>query len=83
MTTPGGALLVLALVLPVAGLLLAFVAGGRGAERIVLATLPLGLGLAIAIGVATLRGGGRSSTCSAVGCRRSAWCCAPTPWRRS
>jgi formate hydrogenlyase subunit 3/multisubunit Na+/H+ antiporter MnhD subunit len=56
-TTPGGALLVLALVLPVAGLLLAFVAGGRGAERIVLATLPLGLGLAIAIGVATLQGG--------------------------
>ncbi len=56
-TTPGGALLVLALVLPVASLLLAFVAGGRGAERVVLATLPLGLGLAIAIGVATLQGG--------------------------
>ena len=32
--TPGGSLLVLALVVPVAGMLLAFVAGGRHVERI-------------------------------------------------
>ena len=56
--TPGGSLLVLALALPVAGLLLAFAAGGRHAERIVLATLPLGVVLAIAIVVAMLRAGG-------------------------
>jgi formate hydrogenlyase subunit 3/multisubunit Na+/H+ antiporter MnhD subunit len=54
-TTPGGALLVLALVLPVASLLLAFAAGGRLAERVVLATLPLGLALAVAIGATVLR----------------------------
>jgi len=57
-TTPGGSLLVLALVLPVAGMLVAFAAGGRHAERIVLATLPLGLLLAVAIVVALLRAGG-------------------------
>jgi formate hydrogenlyase subunit 3/multisubunit Na+/H+ antiporter MnhD subunit len=56
-STPAGALLVLALVLPVAGLLLAFVAGGRHAERIVLGTLPLGVVLAVAIVVALLREG--------------------------
>src|SRR5262245_3596203 len=56
-TTPGGSLLVLALVLPVAGMLVAFAAGGRHAERIVLATLPLGLLLAVAIVVTLLRAG--------------------------
>src|SRR5262249_8631553 len=57
-TTPGGSLLVLALVLPVASMLLAFAAGGRHAERIVLATLPLGLVIAAAIVVTLLRTGG-------------------------
>src|SRR5262249_58666049 len=57
-TTPGGSLLVLALVLPVASMLLAFPAGGRHAERIVLATLPLGLVIAAAIVVTLLRTGG-------------------------
>ena len=57
-TTSGGFLLVLALVLPVAGVLLAFVAGGRHAERIALATMPLGLAIAVTIVVTLLRAGG-------------------------
>jgi len=56
-TTPGGSLLVLALVLPVAGMLVAFAAGGRHAEGIVLATLQLGLVIAAAIVVTLLRAG--------------------------
>ncbi len=56
-TTTGGALLVLALVLPVLALLLVFAAGGRHAERIVLATLPLGLAIAVAIALALRRTG--------------------------
>src|SRR5262249_17468389 len=55
--TSGGWLLVLALVLPVVGMLLAFAAGGRRAERIVLATLPLGLAIAAAAVVTLLRAG--------------------------
>ena len=55
--TWGGGLLVLALMLPVAALMLAFVLGGRNAERLVLATLPLGLGVAIAIAAAVIRQG--------------------------
>jgi multicomponent Na+:H+ antiporter subunit D len=51
-TTTGGFLLVLSVVVPVAGALLAFAAGGRQLERIALATLPLGLAIAIAILVA-------------------------------
>ena len=41
-TTAGGAWLVLALVVPVAGLLLALLLGGRGAQRIALLALPPG-----------------------------------------
>lgn len=48
-TNPGGYLLVLAIVLPVAGMMLSLVAGGRSAERIALAIMPAGLGLALAI----------------------------------
>ena len=44
-----GFLLVLAIVLPVAGVLLAVVLGGRYAERIALALLPIGLGVSVAI----------------------------------
>ncbi len=47
--TAGGGLLVLAIVVPVVGVLLAFLAGGRQVERIALATMPVGLALAIAI----------------------------------
>ena len=56
--TSGGPLLVLALALPVAGMLAAFAAGGRHTERIVLATLPLGLAIAASILVTLLRAGG-------------------------
>jgi formate hydrogenlyase subunit 3/multisubunit Na+/H+ antiporter MnhD subunit len=48
-TTAGGYLLVLLIVIPVAGALLAVAVGGRNLERIALATLPLGLAVAIAI----------------------------------
>ena len=51
----GGFLLVLSLVVPVAGMLLAFAAGGRQVERIALATMPLGLAIAVAIAVAMLQ----------------------------
>ncbi|HKA72218.1 MAG TPA: proton-conducting transporter membrane subunit [Xanthobacteraceae bacterium] len=49
--TTGGSLLVLALVVPLVGVLLAFAAGGRQVERIALATMPLGLAIAVAIAV--------------------------------
>src|SRR5262245_21399747 len=48
-TTAGGFLLVLSIVVPIIGLLLAFVAGGRHVERIALATMPAGLAIAIMI----------------------------------
>ena len=47
--TGGGSLLVLSIVIPVAGALLAFAAGGRWSERIVAGTMPFGLAIAIAI----------------------------------
>jgi multicomponent Na+:H+ antiporter subunit D len=56
--TAGGFLLVLSVVVPVAGVLLAFVAGGRNVERIVLATVPLGVAITGAIAVAMSRAGG-------------------------
>ena len=57
-TTMGGFLLVLALVVPVASVLLAFVAGGHHVERIALATMPFGLAIAVAIAVMLQRTGG-------------------------
>ena len=50
--TGGSFLLVLSIVLPIAGALLAFIAGGRRSEWIVLGTMPFGLGVAIAIAIA-------------------------------
>jgi multicomponent Na+:H+ antiporter subunit D len=47
--TPGGSLLVLAILLPVAGIILSFALGGRHAARITLGIAPLGLALAVAI----------------------------------
>jgi formate hydrogenlyase subunit 3/multisubunit Na+/H+ antiporter MnhD subunit len=47
--TNGGALLVLAILLPVAGILVSFALGGRSAERIALGSAPLALALALAI----------------------------------
>jgi len=48
----GGSLLVLSIVVPIAGLLLAFAAGGRQVERMALATMPIGLAIAVAIALA-------------------------------
>ena len=51
-------LLVLALVVPIAGALLGFVVGGRWAGRIALATMPLGLAIAVAIAAELRPAGG-------------------------
>jgi formate hydrogenlyase subunit 3/multisubunit Na+/H+ antiporter MnhD subunit len=56
--TPGGFLLVLSVIVPVAGALLAFAAGGRRAERIVLMTMPIGLVIAAGIAAAKMQIGG-------------------------
>jgi multicomponent Na+:H+ antiporter subunit D len=53
--TAGGFLLVLAIVLPVSGVLLALVLGGRHAERVVLTLMPAGLGVALAIAIGVWR----------------------------
>jgi formate hydrogenlyase subunit 3/multisubunit Na+/H+ antiporter MnhD subunit len=50
-TTGGGYLLVLAIMVPVVGMLLSLVVGGRHAERIALALMPAGLGLSLAIAI--------------------------------
>jgi multicomponent Na+:H+ antiporter subunit D len=55
--TTGGFLLVLAIVVPLAGVLLAFAAGGRHVERIAFGTMPLGVAIAVAI-VVTMRQAG-------------------------
>jgi formate hydrogenlyase subunit 3/multisubunit Na+/H+ antiporter MnhD subunit len=49
--TAGGSLLVLVIVLPVAGILLSLVLGGRYAGRIVLGLMPAGLGVVFAVAV--------------------------------
>ncbi len=54
-TTAGGFLLVLAIVLPVSGVLLTLVLGGRRAERVVLMLMPAGLGVALAIAIGVWR----------------------------
>jgi formate hydrogenlyase subunit 3/multisubunit Na+/H+ antiporter MnhD subunit len=54
----GASLLVLSIVVPIAGLLLAFVVGGRHVERIALATMPIGLAIALAIAVTLRQSGG-------------------------
>jgi uncharacterized membrane protein YqaE (UPF0057 family) len=57
MTTQGGLLLVLAVLLPFVGVLAGLVLGGRYAQRVALVTLLPGLGLAIAIADALARSG--------------------------
>src|SRR5215813_5305014 len=57
MTTPGGLLLVLAALIPFIGVLAGLVLGGRHAQRVALAILLPGLGLAIAIADALVRSG--------------------------
>jgi formate hydrogenlyase subunit 3/multisubunit Na+/H+ antiporter MnhD subunit len=48
-TTAGGALLVLAILLPAAGILASCALGGRNAERIALGSAPLALAIALAV----------------------------------
>jgi formate hydrogenlyase subunit 3/multisubunit Na+/H+ antiporter MnhD subunit len=55
--TPGGLLLVAALLLPAAAILPALVLGGRHAERVALALTPVGLAVAVAIAAIVLRSG--------------------------
>ena len=55
--TDGGYLLVLAIALPVLGILLAVTLGGRHAERVAAASLPAGLAVAAAILVEIWRSG--------------------------
>ena len=55
--TPGGFLLPLALMTPAVGVLIAMAVGGRHAHRVVLATVPVGLALAVAIVVHLARSG--------------------------
>lgn len=54
----GASLLVLSIVVPIVGLLLAFVAGGRQVERIALPTMPIGLAIAAGIAVTMHQAGG-------------------------
>lgn len=56
-TSPGGFLLVLAVVLPASGMVLSFALGGRAAERIALASMPVGLAVALAIAAEVLSTG--------------------------
>jgi multicomponent Na+:H+ antiporter subunit D len=56
-TTAGGFLLVLAIMLPVAGILGSLVLGGRHVERIALVLLAAGFGVAVAVLAAVWRGG--------------------------
>jgi len=55
--TPDGWLLVAALMLPMTGVLAAFVLGGRHAERVALFIVPIGLGIALAIAANLMRRG--------------------------
>jgi formate hydrogenlyase subunit 3/multisubunit Na+/H+ antiporter MnhD subunit len=56
-STPGGFVLVLALLLPVTAMLLAFALGGRAAERIALVALPGGVALALMAAAGVLHAG--------------------------
>jgi len=56
-TTPGGLLLVLSVLLPFAGVLIGLVLGASSARRIALVTLVVGLGIAIGIAAAWLQSG--------------------------
>ncbi len=83
MATPGGLLLVLAVLVPFVGVLLGLALGGHNTQRVALATLPFGLGIAIALHT---RWHGRVkpwSICSGVGRRPLGWLCAQMDCRRS
>ncbi len=55
--TPGGTLLVLSLLVPVAGILAAMLAGGRHVARVVAVVVVIGLAVAVAIGWQMLQSG--------------------------
>src|SRR5262249_60906736 len=57
-TTTGGFLLVLSVIVPLAGVLLALAVGGRHVERVAFVTMPLGIVIVVAIGVALRQTGG-------------------------
>ena len=57
LTTPSGLLLVLAILVPFAGMLIGFVFGGGNAQRVALATLAAGLAIVIAIANALAQSG--------------------------
>lgn len=57
-TTPGGILLVLAVMAPFLGVLAGFTLGGRNAARVAAVTISAGLGIAIAIAAEMARSGG-------------------------
>ena len=57
MTTPGGLMLPLAVLVPFVGVLAGFALGGRNAQRVAMVTMLAGLGLAIAIAAAITRSG--------------------------
>ena len=78
-TTPGGLLLVLAVLVPFVGVLAGLAFGGRNPQRIALLTIVAGLGIALAMADAWLRSGSAWCTCSAAGRRRSALRFAPMP----
>jgi formate hydrogenlyase subunit 3/multisubunit Na+/H+ antiporter MnhD subunit len=56
-TTASGYLLVLAIMWPVAGIMLSFVTSGRGVERLACVVLPVGFGIAVAVLIAVAQGG--------------------------
>jgi len=58
MTTPGGLLLPLAVLVPFLGVLAGFALGGRNVQRVAMVTIVAGFGLAIAIAAELLRSGG-------------------------
>jgi len=57
MTTPGGLLLVLAVLLPFVGVMAGLVLGGRAAQRVAWATIVGGIGVVVAAGQALLASG--------------------------
>jgi formate hydrogenlyase subunit 3/multisubunit Na+/H+ antiporter MnhD subunit len=56
-TTPGGLLLVAAVLVPFVGVLAGFALGGRNAQRVAMLTILAGVGIAIAIAMAMARSG--------------------------
>ncbi len=56
-TTPGGFLLVLAIMLPVAGVLASLLLGGRHAQRVAFVLMPFGIAVSVAIAICVWRAG--------------------------